>query len=399
MDDGQSNNSNHQTQGRRRFPSQTYRPAAPSALRLTDQTPQFQADFLEKSRSELSSYDRVIRAWAAIDEGRRHSFLGPSVPLSGTEDENRADRKLVRTQLAARMPKPQQSNDGSFDRATDAIGRVFGVSRKRFAKEWNPADPLGPDPETVANWRRNGLPLDPGYGPIVSPFTNFAFRGVPAALDFGARSFNITLHSGISGIGQAARELGATAGNTRRFERDMRAVPETLAGFGSVWSQGPRIFHRFADWLGGSRKNSTVARKLETEGTPLFPVHPIDRLMTLVPEVPGRETRFVSNFRSVQPAEIDGIRRHGLRPDPTGQGYQLEKLFATNAGDAGFFSRRFYPYSGVPHHIVEAKVPREVMKNVSKFRTDGVDAIGIPEDDLPQVPVNILNYSPVGKRR
>lgn len=179
----------------------------------------------------------------------------------------------------------------------------------------------------------------------------------------------------------------------------MRALPEGLAGFGSLWNRGPRAIDQFTNWLGGSRRNSGLARITKARETLLFPAHPIDRLTKLTGDKHGRDAGSVSNFRSVHPEELRDIQHHGMRPDPTGHGYQLEKLFVTNAEDAGFFSRKFYPSSGVPHHIVEAKIPNDVMNNVSRFRADGVDAIGVSVDDLQNAPVKPLNYSPIGKRK
>lgn len=373
--------------------------SGPQTLPLTGPKPGSRADNLRKFFSKPSAHDRVIQAWAAIGEEPSRSPRGASGPLSGVVGSNRSDRDLVRVPLAGGMPRLSTSKNGYFEQATDAVGRVLGVSRKRFLKEWDQGDPLGPDPETLASWRRNGLPLGPGYGPIVSPFTNIAFRGVPSVLDFGARVLSSAFHGGISGIGQAVRELGASQGSSRRFERDMRAFPEALAGLGSLWGRGPNAVEQFTNWPGRSRRMPALVGKPKVGETRQSSVHPVDRLRKLAPDKHGREAAYVSNFRSVHPKELRDIQRHGLRPDPTGRGYQLEKLFVTNAEDAGFFSRAFYPPSGAPHHIVEAKIPSEVMKNVSRFRADGLDAIGVSVDDLQSIPVKFLNHSPAGKRR
>ncbi len=99
-------------------------------------------------------------------------------------------------------------------------------------------------------------------------------------------------------------------------------------------------------------------------------------------------------FRAVSDAEKLDILDHGVR-NIGGSGYNLEKLFATSASDAAQFGKYNFGLDGVPNTIMKFKIPNSIMKNASRFETDGMKAVGIPSDYLDKVQsVGPLNYSP-----
>jgi len=189
------------------------------------------ADKLQSASPAAWPQDRIDRAWAAMGEMDSVRPRSPSVPFSGlnAEERRRHNVALKRQELAKRMPKARRAAEDYLGRASDVLARIGGTAWHSAIKAWDPEDPLGPDPETVSEWRRRGLPLDPAYGPVIYPFSAIAFQSIPTALDMGARSLNCAFHGGISAVGQTMREFGSPSGNSRRFERDMRAMPETLA--------------------------------------------------------------------------------------------------------------------------------------------------------------------------
>jgi hypothetical protein len=86
-------------------------------------------------------------------------------------------------------------------------------------------------------------------------------------------------------------------------------------------------------------------------------------------------------YRAVSDAELDDIAKNGFRVDPTGRGYQLEKLFTGTAKDAARQAQIVHKLSGQVSTIIEARFPA------------GVDILSIPGDsmDIFSVPAQSLS--------
>ena len=84
---------------------------------------------------------------------------------------------------------------------------------------------------------------------------------------------------------------------------------------------------------------------------------------------------------------------NGVRNIATG--YETGKLFATTASNAAQFGKNNFMLDGVPNTVVKVKVPNSTMKTATTFQADGMKAVSIPANQLPNVkPLGPLNYSP-----
>ena len=98
-------------------------------------------------------------------------------------------------------------------------------------------------------------------------------------------------------------------------------------------------------------------------------------------------------FRAVSSAELTDAAANGVRNTATG--YQTGKLFATTASDAAQYGKSNFGLDGIPNTIMKVKVPNSVMKTAYVGEMDGMKAVSIPTNQLPQVKVlGPLNYSP-----
>ncbi len=115
---------------------------------------------------------------------------------------------------------------GSASRIVDA--GWIGAQR-----EWNPADPIGLDPQTILDQQQPGGAF---HGPV-GVIGQTLFVPMIAAGDVALRGGGALLHGGAAAAGQAVDEFGLGLGS--RLERDILTMPEALAGgFGRV----PSVF-------------------------------------------------------------------------------------------------------------------------------------------------------------
>ena len=99
-------------------------------------------------------------------------------------------------------------------------------------------------------------------------------------------------------------------------------------------------------------------------------------------------------YRSVSPAELADIGSNGLR---SGTGYETGKLFTTTAEDASYFSKNMgWKWDGTANTIIEARVPKSVMKQATLFEADGIKSVSIPSNLFQNVKsITPLKYSPI----
>jgi len=76
-------------------------------------------------------------------------------------------------------------------------------------------------------------------------------------------------------------------------------------------------------------------------------------------------------YRAVSDAELNDIAKNGLRVDPSGRGYQTEKLFTGTAQDAARQAQIAHKLSGQASTIIEARFPSSVDHSRRPRRFDG----------------------------
>jgi RHS repeat-associated protein len=99
-------------------------------------------------------------------------------------------------------------------------------------------------------------------------------------------------------------------------------------------------------------------------------------------------------YRAVSDAELDDIAKNGLRVDPSGRGYQTEKLFTGSARDAARQAQIAHRLSGQVSTIVEARFPSSV--DVLPGHADSMDIFSVAARDLSRGRVTgVPNSSPI----
>jgi len=100
-------------------------------------------------------------------------------------------------------------------------------------------------------------------------------------------------------------------------------------------------------------------------------------------------------YRAVSKAELDDIARWGLRSRGGQYGYESGKLFATSLDDAATFGRNNFRFDGTPNFLIKVRAPRSAMKQAFTFGADGMNAVSIPSNQLRNLTVSPLNFSPI----
>ena len=90
-------------------------------------------------------------------------------------------------------------------------------------------------------------------------------------------------------------------------------------------------------------------------------------------------------YRAVSKEEFTDIKVNGFRNDPSGKGYATCKLFATKKVDAIKFGINNAFFDQKKYIIVQAILPRNLLKKSEHFLADGMKAIAIPENELKKV--------------
>lgn len=93
-------------------------------------------------------------------------------------------------------------------------------------------------------------------------------------------------------------------------------------------------------------------------------------------------------WRAVSADEAADIKEFGFRPNPTGEGYQLVRLFFEKFDDMEKFAPRYNLSYGV-----QAQIPEEVVPKLSNPEMNGDEgpALGVSAEDLPDIfPTNIF---------
>lgn len=85
-------------------------------------------------------------------------------------------------------------------------------------------------------------------------------------------------------------------------------------------------------------------------------------------------------YRAVSDAELDDIAKNGLRVNPSGRGYQTEKLFTGSAEDAARQAQIAHKLSGQVSTIIEARFPSGV--DILRGRADSMDIFSVPAGSL-----------------
>jgi len=102
-------------------------------------------------------------------------------------------------------------------------------------------------------------------------------------------------------------------------------------------------------------------------------------------------------YRAVSDAELDDIAKNGLRVDPSGRGYQTEKLFTGTAQDAARQAQIAHKLSGQASTIIEARFPSSV--DILAGRADSMDIFSVGAGNLSRGRVSrVLNSSPIPRR-
>ena len=107
------------------------------------------------------------------------------------------------------------------------------------------------------------------------------------------------------------------------------------------------------------------------------------------------EEAMVSLFRAVGPDELASIEETGSFSSP----YGLEgKYFTTSAEEAASYAQQAVnAFGDPPYTIVQTEVPHSVLNTpgISATVDGGITAYQIPNEMLPQMQPQILNYSPL----
>jgi hypothetical protein len=101
-----------------------------------------------------------------------------------------------------------------------------------------------------------------------------------------------------------------------------------------------------------------------------------------------------SLYRAVGPAELEDIQATGAFRN---LGWAEGKYFTTSGEAASSYARQAVnSFGDRPYTIVQSNVPNSVLKGMSPVNVDGgIPAYVIPNESLPSLTPNIMNYSPI----
>ena len=110
-----------------------------------------------------------------------------------------------------------------------ALDRILNAAAQGANEAITEGGTLGLDPESVMALRRIGLfNRDRENRNPLGTANEILIGGGSALADLGLRAIAGTLEGGVSAIGQAARELGASQGMSERLKRDLRMLTQVF---------------------------------------------------------------------------------------------------------------------------------------------------------------------------
>ncbi len=120
------------------------------------------------------------------------------------------------------------------------LGRIANRARENFRRAYD--SPLGPGPETRARVAPLLEPSGTWIDPLTGPFRTFnkaLILGIPEVLDAATRLPSTLWESLIDAGVEAGTSVGMNTGSAERLGRDLKAMPDALAGM-----LGPTITRR-----------------------------------------------------------------------------------------------------------------------------------------------------------